>query len=83
MEHGSWLTGSLVYLAAAVLAVPLAKALGLGSIIGYLAAGIVIAGEAGATINDFFAGTGLSKGNPILCCTPGLAVELRRITGIA
>jgi len=42
MEHGSWLTGSLVYLAAAVLAVPLAKALGLGSIIGYLAAGIAI-----------------------------------------
>ena len=29
MEHGNWLTGSLVYLAAAVLAMPLAKALGL------------------------------------------------------
>lgn len=42
MEHGSWLTGSLVYLAAAVLAVPLARLLGLGSIIGYLAAGIAI-----------------------------------------
>lgn len=42
MEHGSWLTGSLVYLAAAVLAVPLARLLGLGSIIGYLAAGITI-----------------------------------------
>ncbi|HWI81438.1 glutathione-regulated potassium-efflux system protein KefC [Ramlibacter sp.] len=43
MEHApGWLTGSLVYLAAAVLAVPLARALGLGSIIGYLAAGIVI-----------------------------------------
>lgn len=42
MEHTSWLTGSLVYLAAAVLAVPLAKFVGLGSIIGYLAAGILI-----------------------------------------
>ncbi len=42
MEHGSWLTGSLVYLGAAVLAVPIARALGLGSIIGYLAAGIAI-----------------------------------------
>ncbi|WOB07177.1 glutathione-regulated potassium-efflux system protein KefC [Piscinibacter gummiphilus] len=42
MEHGGWLTGSLIYLAAAVLAVPLAKKLGLGSIIGYLAAGIAI-----------------------------------------
>ncbi len=42
MEHTSWLTGSLVYLAAAVLAVPLAKFLRLGSIIGYLGAGILI-----------------------------------------
>jgi glutathione-regulated potassium-efflux system ancillary protein KefC len=42
MEHTSWITGTLVYLAAAVLAVPLAKFLGLGSIIGYLGAGILI-----------------------------------------
>ena len=42
MEQTSWLTGTLVYLAAAVLAVPLAKFLGLGSIIGYLSAGILI-----------------------------------------
>src|SRR5689334_13581615 len=43
MEHlPSWLSNSLVYLAAAVFAVPLARALGLGSIIGYLAAGIAI-----------------------------------------
>ena len=42
MEHLDWLHGSLIYLAAAVLAVPLARWLGLGSIIGYLAAGIAI-----------------------------------------
>lgn len=42
MAHGSWLSGTLVYLAAAVLAVPLARFFKLGSIIGYLAAGIVI-----------------------------------------
>jgi glutathione-regulated potassium-efflux system ancillary protein KefC len=42
MEQTSWLTGTLVYLAAAVIAVPLARFLGLGSIIGYLAAGILI-----------------------------------------
>ncbi len=42
MEHSSWLTGSLIYLGAAVVAVPLAKKLGLGSIIGYLVAGIAI-----------------------------------------
>ena len=42
MEHTSWITGALVYLAAAVLAVPLARFFGLGSIIGYLGAGILI-----------------------------------------
>ena len=47
-----------------------------------VAAGIVIASEAGASINDFFAGEGIAKGNPILCCTPGLAAPLREITGI-
>jgi glutathione-regulated potassium-efflux system ancillary protein KefC len=38
----AWLTSSLIYLAAAVIAVPLARAFGLGSVIGYVAAGIVI-----------------------------------------
>ena len=42
MESTSWLHAGLVYLAAAVIAVPLARILGLGSIIGYLVAGIVI-----------------------------------------
>lgn len=43
MEHApTWLINSLIYLGAAVFAVPLSKALGLGSIIGYLAAGIAI-----------------------------------------
>ena len=36
------LINSFIYLSAAVVAVPLAKKLGLGSIIGYLAAGIAI-----------------------------------------
>ena len=43
MEHaGWWLHGTLVYLAAAVIAVPLARLVGLSSIIGYLGAGILI-----------------------------------------
>jgi glutathione-regulated potassium-efflux system ancillary protein KefC len=42
MEHSPWLINSLIYLAAAVIVVPLSKALGLGSIIGYLSAGIAI-----------------------------------------
>jgi glutathione-regulated potassium-efflux system ancillary protein KefC len=41
MEH-SLLLNALVYLAAAVVAVPLAKRLGLGAVLGYLLAGIVI-----------------------------------------
>jgi glutathione-regulated potassium-efflux system ancillary protein KefC len=43
MDHApAWLTNSLIYLAAAVIAVPVSRALGLGAILGYLAAGIAI-----------------------------------------
>ncbi|MDT7835807.1 glutathione-regulated potassium-efflux system protein KefC [Aquabacterium sp. OR-4] len=42
MEHANWLSTSAVYLGAAVLAVPIARLLGLGAIVGYLAAGIAI-----------------------------------------
>ena len=43
MTHApTWLLNSFIYLAAAVVAVPLAKKLGLGTIIGYLVAGIAI-----------------------------------------
>ena len=52
MEHTTWLTGSLVYLAAAVLAVPVARFLGLGSIIGYLGAGILIGPFALGLVSD-------------------------------
>ena len=56
MGHSAWLTGSLIYLAAAVLAVPLARFLGLGSIIGYLGAGILIGPFGSAAID-----------HPVLC----------------
>jgi glutathione-regulated potassium-efflux system ancillary protein KefC len=43
MEHvPAWLLNALTFLTAAVVMVPLSKALGLGSIIGYLVAGIAI-----------------------------------------
>jgi glutathione-regulated potassium-efflux system ancillary protein KefC len=43
MQHApDWLVNSLIYLAGAVIAVPLSRAFGLGSILGYLAAGIAI-----------------------------------------
>ena len=48
-----------------------------------VAAGIVIASEAGASVSDFFTGEGIAKGNPILCCTPALTRELQAITGIS
>ncbi len=38
----AWLINSFIYLSAAVIAVPISKALGLGAIIGYLAAGMAI-----------------------------------------
>ncbi|MCD2166026.1 glutathione-regulated potassium-efflux system protein KefC [Comamonas koreensis] len=43
MEHAPvWLTYTFLYLAAAVIAVPISRALGLGTIIGYLVAGMII-----------------------------------------
>ena len=44
MEHSTpiWLSYGFIYLTAAVLAVPIARALGLGAIIGYLGAGIAM-----------------------------------------
>ncbi|MEY4428286.1 MAG: hypothetical protein RLZZ182_975, partial [Pseudomonadota bacterium] len=43
MEHvPHWLLNALIFLTAAVMVVPLSRALGLGSIIGYLVAGIAI-----------------------------------------
>lgn len=42
MHFDTFLTGAFVYLAAAVIAAPIAVRLGLGSVLGYLVAGIVI-----------------------------------------
>ena len=42
MENHGFLAQALIYLAAAVIAVPLSKRLGLGSVLGFLIAGIVI-----------------------------------------
>ncbi len=52
MESSHWLQATLVYLCAAVVAVPLAKRFGLGSIIGYLAAGIAIGPFGLALVKD-------------------------------
>lgn len=47
-----------------------------------VAAGLVIAAEAGATINDFLAGNWLVDGNPIVAATPALAKEILAAAGI-
>jgi len=60
MDHNSFLFQALIYLSAAVVMVPIAKKLGLGSVLGYLLAGIIIGpallgfiGEEGQDIMHF------------------------------
>src|SRR5919112_2997860 len=60
MDQHSFLFQSLIYLAAAVVFVPIAKRIGLGSVLGYLLAGVVIGpfvlgfiGQEGQDIMEF------------------------------
>jgi monovalent cation:proton antiporter-2 (CPA2) family protein len=60
MSFNEFLLGALVYLAAAVISAPLAKKLGMGSVLGFLAAGAVIGpnvlgiiGSEGETVKHF------------------------------
>ena len=46
------LVSALIYLLAAVIAVPIAKRFGLGSVLGYLIAGIIIGPSALALVGD-------------------------------
>lgn len=52
MEYNSFFYQAAIYLLAAVLAVPLAKRLGFGSVLGYLIAGIVIGPFVLGTVGD-------------------------------
>jgi len=52
MEDPDFLDAAFIFLAAAVIAVPLFKRLGLGSILGYLAAGMVIGPYGAGVIGD-------------------------------
>ncbi len=81
MEHGTgWLQTSLVYLAAAVLAVPLARLLGLGSIIGYLAAGIAIGPWGLKLVTDPQAMLGFAEfGVVLMLFLVGLELEPKRL----
>ena len=46
-------------------------------------AGLVLVEEAGGRVNDFLAGDGLLKGNPIFAAAPGIAEELAELVGIS
>lgn len=48
-----------------------------------VAAGVVIAREAGAVVNDFFAGDGLTQGNPIIAAAPAFADKLAAALGVS
>src|SRR5687767_2222506 len=50
--HGNILAQAFIYLAAAVLVVPLAKRLGLGSVLGYLIAGVALGPFALGLVGD-------------------------------
>jgi len=45
-------------------------------------AGLVMVQEAGGRTNDFLAGDGLLKGNPILAAAPGIAEALSTLVGV-
>ncbi len=76
----SWLQTSLVYLSAAVLAVPLARWLGLGSIIGYLVAGIAIGPWGLRLVTDAKAMLSFAEfGVVLMLFLVGLELEPRRL----
>jgi len=45
-------------------------------------AGLLLVQEAGGWTNDYLAGDGLTRGNPIVACTPELRQRLMGLTGI-
>ncbi|MBN9064195.1 MAG: hypothetical protein BGP06_05055 [Rhizobiales bacterium 65-9] len=47
-----------------------------------VAAGVIIAREAGAAVSNFFSGDALTTGNPILVATPALAPRLAAMMGL-
>jgi glutathione-regulated potassium-efflux system ancillary protein KefC len=80
MEPTGWLLSTLVYLAAAVLAVPLARALGLGAIIGYLAAGVAIGPWGLGLVRDAQAILDFAQfGVVLMLFLVGLELEPRRL----
>ncbi len=80
MSHGHWLQLPLVFLAAAVLAVPLARWLRLGSILGYLVAGVLIGPAALSLIPESTAIPEVAElGVVLMLFLVGLELEPKRL----
>ncbi|WPB59254.1 monovalent cation:proton antiporter-2 (CPA2) family protein [Xylophilus sp. GOD-11R] len=80
VEHGSELVKAVVVLAAGVIAVPLFKRLGLGSVLGYLAAGLAIGPSGFAVFADPEAVLGLAEfGVVMFLFVIGLEMQPRRL----
>ena len=81
MAHApTWLTYGFLYLTAAVLAVPIARALGLGAIIGYLAAGIAIGPWGLGLVSDVQSILEFSEfGVVLMLCLVGLELQPQRL----
>ena len=45
-------------------------------------AGILLVEEAGGRVNDFLAGDGMRRGNPILAAAPGIAERIAELAGV-
>lgn len=79
----TWLQTSLVYLAAAVVAVPLSRLLGLGSVIGYLAAGVAIGPWGLRLVTDAITILHVAEfGVVLMMFLVGLELEPRRLWGM-
>ncbi|MDR7336112.1 glutathione-regulated potassium-efflux system protein KefC [Roseateles asaccharophilus] len=79
-HHGAWLQLPLVFLAAAVLAVPLARYLRLGSILGYLVAGLAVGPAVLGLIPDTAAIAEVAElGVVLMLFLVGLELEPRRL----
>jgi len=80
VEHGSDLVKAVVVLAAGVVAVPLFKRLGLGSVLGYLAAGLVIGPSGLGVFTDPHSILGLAEfGVVMFLFVIGLEMQPRRL----
>jgi len=80
MDQHSLLANTVVYLAAAVIAVPVARRLGLGSVLGYLVAGIVVGPWGLQLITDVEAILHFSEfGVVLLLFVIGLELNPRRL----